>query len=136
VEEEVQPQLGGAITATGRILVVEDEDAVRRLAIRALSEQGYSVLGARDGAEALSLLEVNGGVDLVLTDVVMPRMGGRELAERLSASAYGAKVLVMSGYAASELLDGGAFPSGVEMIDKPFSPAQLVSKVATMLAGS
>ena len=135
VEVEVKPQRVDTIAGTGRILVVEDEDAVRRLAMRALGEQGYSVLGARDGAEALSLLEANGAVDLVLADVVMPRMGGRELAERLSVRAVGVKVLVMSGYAANDLNEGGAFPPGVEMIDKPFSPAELVSKVAAMLEG-
>ncbi len=117
----------------GSILVVEDEETVRSLTTRALRQQGYTVFEAGDGAEALEILKVCGGVDLILSDVVMPRMGGRELVECLAAQANDARLLLMSGYAGTELTDRGGLPPGVEFIDKPFSPADLVGKIASIL---
>ncbi len=84
---------------TETLLLVEDEAAVRSSARRLLERQGYSVLEARHGADALRIVEESGRpIDLVVTDLVMPEMGGKELAERLRAHRPGLKVLFMSGY--------------------------------------
>ena len=117
----------------GRIMVVEDEAAVRGLATRTLRQQGYTVIEAADGEEALEILKECGEVDLILSDVVMPRMGGRELVECLAAQSHDAHLLLMSGYAGTGLTERGGLPPGVEFIDKPFSPADLVGKIDSIL---
>ncbi len=131
-EDLREPRTLGA--AAGSIMVVEDEAAVRGLATRALRQQGYTVIEAGNGAEALEILDHCGAVDLILSDVVMPRMGGRELVECLAAQAHDAHLLLMSGYAGTGLTDRGGLPPGVEFIDKPFSPADLVEKIDSILA--
>jgi PAS domain S-box-containing protein len=111
------------------ILVVEDEDAVRRLVCRILRREGYSVLQASDGAGALEeWAEHSGEIDLVLTDVVMPGMSGRELAERLEV-----EPVFMSGYTDDVMLRHGV--EGVRLVQKPFDAPTLVAAVRGALAG-
>jgi CheY-like chemotaxis protein len=123
----------GATAITGTVLLVEDERVVRELAGRALAAAGHTVLEAAGGAEALVLAGgYPGTIDLLLTDVVMPRIGGRELAERLTAARPGLRVLFTSGYTDDDVWrsDGGA----TTFIGKPFTPASLRAKVAELLA--
>jgi len=119
---------------TETVLLVEDEATVRALAVRVLREQGYTTLEAADGAEALRLSqEYAGPIDLLLTDVVMPRMGGKLLAEHLAASRSGMKVLFTSGYTDNAIVHHGRLDSGVTLLQKPFSPTALLRKVREVL---
>jgi CheY-like chemotaxis protein len=121
---------GGAET----ILLVEDEDGVRKLASIALRRSGYTVLEAPHGGEALRVFdEYEGEIDLVLTDVVMPKMSGRELAERLGARHAPVKLMYMSGYSDEAFERRGVLDGGVALLPKPFSPGQLVAKVREVL---
>ncbi|HET9040118.1 MAG TPA: ATP-binding protein [Gemmatimonadales bacterium] len=116
------------------ILVVEDESAVRRMAARALSAQGYAVLEAENGAEALELLgRAKGPIDLVLTDVVMPMVNGRELGERLAVERPGLRILFMSGYTDDDIVRRGLLRPGSPFLQKPFMPADLSRKVREVL---
>jgi PAS domain S-box-containing protein len=117
------------------ILLVEDETAVRTLAARVLREQGYSVLEAGDGEEALRVVEQEQDmrIDLLLTDVVMPRMGGIALAQRLGARRPEIKVLFTSGYTEDAMLYAGQLAAGRHFLHKPFSPATLAQKVRAVL---
>ena len=115
------------------ILVVDDEPHVRQVAVRMLEDGGYQVLEATDGADALTMLE--GGmhaVNLVVTDVVMPRVTGLQLLERLSVTHPGLPVIVMSGFSAVALSERGiAVPCAV--LSKPFQAAQLLDEVRRCL---
>ena len=105
------------------ILVVEDEDLVRALATRSLAERGYRVIEAREGSEALRQLELHpSGVDLVISDVVMPEMGGRELARRLGTQRPSLPVLFISGYTGEDVIQRGLLEPGAPFLPKPFSP--------------
>jgi len=120
---------------TGTILVVEDEDAVRTLAKRTLGAAGYTVLTAASGSEALSTCKAHRGeLNLLLTDVVMPRMSGKTLAKRLSALYPRIKVLFMSGYTDDAIVQHGVLDPGVRLISKPFTPADLTRKVQEVLS--
>jgi two-component system cell cycle sensor histidine kinase/response regulator CckA len=121
---------GGAET----ILIVEDEEMVRGLASRSLREHGYTVLEARHGADALRQLESRpSGVDLVITDVVMPEMGGRELGRRLKALRPSMPVLFMSGYTGADVIHRGLMDPDAPFQQKPFGPDGLARKVREML---
>ncbi|MEP7175073.1 MAG: response regulator, partial [Gemmatimonadales bacterium] len=121
---------GGAET----ILIVEDEVAVRRMASRALSTQGYAILEAENGAEALELLgRTATPVDLVLTDVVMPILNGRELGERLAKERPELRVLFMSGYTDDDVVRRGLLRPGSPFLQKPFVAADLSRKVRELL---
>jgi CheY-like chemotaxis protein len=113
-----------------RVLVVDDEDGVRSVATRILERSGYEVLNACCGDEALALLADEPQVDLLLTDVIMPRMSGKELATRLGTSHPGVRVLYMSGYTdrlvGIEELD--------QLIEKPFRRDTLLAAVERVLA--
>ena len=115
------------------VLVVEDEESVRTLAGRVLAEAGYSVVVARDGREGLALVEDGAPVDIVLTDVVMPVMGGRELRDRLRAGRPDLPILFMSGYTGTDVLRRGLRDTGVPFLQKPFSPDSLTRKVREVL---
>jgi two-component system cell cycle sensor histidine kinase/response regulator CckA len=118
------------------ILVVEDEDVVRSLACRGLREQGYTVLEARHGREALDrLAEGRHAVDLVISDVVMPELGGRELGFRLAAVRPELPILYMSGYTGDDVIQRGLLEPGVPFQQKPFTPEGLARKVREMLDG-
>ncbi len=120
----------------GRILVVEDEDAVRRYVCDVLRLRGYDVLEANNGVAAIEALagEEDTEPDLLLTDVVMPDMGGRELAERLLAERPGLRVLFMSGYAESEVVHQGALAPGTALLEKPFGSEALLKAVGAGLS--
>jgi PAS domain S-box-containing protein len=127
---EPLPALGGRET----VLVVEDQAEVRDYVVAALKVYGYRIVQAGSANEALSLCEGEGKhIDLLLTDVVMPNAGGRELANRLEKLQPGLKVLFMSGYTDDVILHHGVLAEGVEFIHKPFRPEQLATKVREML---
>ena len=116
------------------VLVVEDEERVLRLAVRVLEGMGYRVLAAGDGEEAMELSEgLEGPIDLLLTDVVMPRMNGRELFGRLEGLRPEMKVLFMSGYADNAIVHNQVLDSGIAFIQKPFTGADLGRKVRKVL---
>ena len=136
------PRSAGASGASSRavphgtetVLVVEDEDAVRRIVKIALESTGYRVLEARSGPEALEAARTIGdGIHLVVTDVVMPEMSGRELVERLKQELPALKVLYMSGYTDDAVMRHGIVESGVAFLQKPFSPLALARKVREVL---
>ena len=116
------------------LLLVEDETTVRRLAHRILTRQGYTVIEAANGVEALRVCEEHAGdIDLVVTDVVMPEMGGGELAERLKVVRPGTPVLMVSGYAEDAVLRHGIAETQSWFLEKPFTPEALVRKVREVL---
>ncbi|HEY8551621.1 MAG TPA: ATP-binding protein [Vicinamibacterales bacterium] len=117
-----------------RILIVEDRDDVRRLAIQVLSKQGYEILAAPDGPAALQLAAATDApIDLLVTDVVMPGMNGRELANALVAVRPGLKVLYTSGFTADQIGACGVLEEGTAYLRKPFSPQQLRARVRQVL---
>ena len=123
-------RLGGSET----ILVAEDEDSVRRLLIRILSSQGYAILSARDGEDALEVAANHGGaIDLLITDMVMPGISGLRLAERLREKWPGARVLFLSGYTEDEIGRRGVLPAGAAFLHKPFTIAALAAAVQHVL---
>ena len=122
---------GAARSAGERILLVEDEDAVRRVARRALELHGYRIIEASDGSAALKLAAEN-EIDLVLTDVMMPGMLGPALATELRRLKRDLPVLFMSGHS-DEIVRGGLLNSSTPFIAKPFTPAQLAQKVREAL---
>ena len=122
--------------ATGdeTVLVVEDEDAVRRLSERILRTAGYRVLTAANAGEALLLVEKHGSrIDLLLTDVVMPQLSGRELAQRLAQARPDMRVLYMSGYTDGAIVHQGVLDAAVRLISKPFNAADLTRSVREVL---
>ena len=116
------------------ILLAEDESSVRNLARRVLEKCGYTVLGLERPEDALLVSEGHAGpIHLLVTDVVMPGMGGRELAERLVSSRLGIKVLYISGYADDTIVHHGVLEPGVAFLQKPFTPGGLAQKVREIL---
>ncbi|PYS81631.1 MAG: hybrid sensor histidine kinase/response regulator, partial [Acidobacteria bacterium] len=116
------------------VLLVEDEEVVRGLACQILEEAGYQVLVAPQGEEAIRLcIEHATEIHLLLTDVVMPGAGGKEVADRLNSLRPGIKVLFMSGYTDEAIVHHGVLDSNVKFIQKPFSPAALAKKVREVL---
>jgi PAS domain S-box-containing protein len=117
------------------ILLVEDQEAVRSLAKAALRQHGYQVLEALDGADAIAVAKrYSGEIHLLLTDVVMPGMNGKELSERLIVMRPGLKVLFVSGYTANVIAHGGVIDHDIAYMAKPFSPDGLAAKVRKVLA--
>jgi CheY-like chemotaxis protein len=126
----------GRLQGTETLLLAEDEDTVRQLSQRALESEGYTVLAAESGREALARLERHDGpIHLLVTDVVMPGIGGRELAERLAALRPDTPVLFMSGYPGDDVIRSGALEPGAAFLQKPFMPQELVRKVREVLDG-
>jgi two-component system cell cycle sensor histidine kinase/response regulator CckA len=121
---------------TETVLAVEDEDAVRRIVKIALESAGYRVIEARNGPEALEVVRRHAGaIHLVVTDVVMPEMSGRELAERIVKDHPGVRILYMSGYMDDAVMRHGIVESGVAFLQKPFTPLALARKVREVLDG-
>lgn len=138
VEAQVEARDPERAPATVRgsetLLIVEDDSAVRDLARRILEDAGYKVLAAAGGREGLRLLEgAPGEVSLLLTDVVMPEMSGRELFERSRAIRPGLKVLYMSGYTDNAIAHHGILEPGTDLISKPFSASELAYRVRRAL---
>lgn len=116
------------------IIVVDDDAAVRRIASRILSEEGFRVLEASDGDEAIRIAERHGpDIGLVVTDIVMPRLNGIELLERLSRIQPALPVVLMSGYTSNELM-GRALVAPCGILRKPFAPEALIDEVRRCLA--
>jgi CheY-like chemotaxis protein len=117
------------------VLLVEDEPLVRDLARRLLSQQGYTILEAADGGEALRIAQEYAGkkIHLLLTDVVMPRMGGKELAEQIKPLRPDIKVLYTSGYTDDAIVHHGVLDPGTHFLQKPFSLKTLSRKVREVL---
>jgi PAS domain S-box-containing protein len=121
---------------TETVLLAEDEDAVRRLVQRALELHGYSVLPARNGEEAETIERAHTGpIHLLVTDVVMPGMGGRELADTLKSRRPQLKVLYMSGYTNDEVVRHGVIVARDAFLQKPFTPTSLVAMVRATFCG-
>ena len=125
----------GVTTARAeRVLVVDDEATVRRFTARVLESDGYQVDEAKDGVEALTILQSGGlTVDCVVTDIVMPRLNGVELLEAISVQAPGLPVILMSAYEAGQLADHG-ISSPCAVLAKPFTPERLLQEVRRCLA--
>ena len=124
-----------ASAALVTVLVVEDEDRVRDVLRTVFELHGYQVLAARHGMEALAL--VGGGlgpVDLLVTDVVMPELGGRGLAERLAARHPELKVLYISGHPDDVLREHGMLQGELPLLRKPFTPAELLARARGLVA--
>jgi signal transduction histidine kinase len=116
------------------VLVVEDEDIVRELVCEVLEEQGYNVICARDGLEALKMAaEYDGTIHLLVTDVIMPHMNGHELAEKLSRVRPDMKILFVSGYSANDIGDHGILDPRIELLQKPFTPQTLARKIRDVI---
>ena len=120
--------------ATETILLVEDEQAVRDLTVRMLQRMGYTVLAAANGAEAIEISNsYPGEIAMLLTDVVMPNMSGREVADKLLPVRPRLKVLYLSGYTDDTVVHHGVLESGVEFLPKPFSREVLAKKMRDVL---
>jgi CheY-like chemotaxis protein len=124
--------LGGRET----ILLAEDEDAVRAVAMATLERRGYRVLAAADGETAIAISKAFAGpIDLLLTDVVMPGLNGRELAERLEELRPGIRVLFMSGYTDDSVLLHGVSTDERTLLPKPFTSIELAQRVRGAIDG-
>ena len=128
--ENADPAQGNAT-----IMLIEDEAAVRSLAKRALEKRGYRVIDVATGKEAVERAAAHRGpIHLILSDVVLPDINGREVADRITLSRPGARVLFMSGYTEDEIIHRGVMSNGLNFLQKPFTPADLLAKVQLALA--
>jgi PAS domain S-box-containing protein len=141
--DEVAPAVESAadisdtLTGTETVLLVEDDKAVRHMAQEILQLNGYKVLDASNGKEAIRVTEeYSGDIDLMISDVVMPQIGGRELAETLSLTRPRMRVLYMSGYTDDAIVHHGVLDGLAAFLEKPFTPDALALKVREVLAAS
>jgi CheY-like chemotaxis protein len=122
--------------ATGEtVLVVEDEPVVRGVILEMLAEQGYRMLEAVDGPSGLDMLRGRQRIDLLITDVGLPGINGRQLADQAREIRPGLKVLFITGYAGSAATSQGFLQPGMEMITKPFDLDHLAQRIRTMVSG-
>ena len=133
IEEETPYQR----TPTGEtVLIVEDEEALREVTRRIFTRSGYQVIAAANGAEALAVAAgYDGEIHLLVTDVVMPNMLGKEVVERMLLIKPSIEVLYMSGYAQPVLASQGRLDQDAHLVEKPFSSATLIAKAGQILAG-
>ena len=118
------------------VLVVEDEEALREVTKRIFTRNGYQVITAANGPEALDIARAHPGeIHLLVTDVVMPHMLGKEVAEKMRLIRPGIEVVFMSGYARPVLTSQGRLDLGVALVEKPFSEADLLAKAGQVLNG-
>jgi DNA-binding response OmpR family regulator len=119
------------------VLVVDDDAAIRKLARVVLSEHGFTVLEASDGAQALEMLHARQSrIDLAILDLVMPNMGGLDVANRLDGTAHAPKILYISGMEHSVAVDSLERSAPKQMLRKPFSAEQLLSRVRAVMGGA
>jgi signal transduction histidine kinase/ActR/RegA family two-component response regulator len=134
---EAPPVMPHELHGAETILVVEDNDAVRRIAREFLKMKGYAIIEAREAREAIQIMENREErIDLVITDVLMPGIKGRELVERLTELRSDFKVLYMSAYTEDAAINIGVLSPGTEFIEKPFSPEDLTAKVRQVLGSA
>jgi signal transduction histidine kinase/CheY-like chemotaxis protein len=134
---EAPPAVAQPARGAETILVVEDDDSVRRMTREFLKIKGYTVIEARSAANAIQIMEErNQEIDLVLTDVLMPGMKGRELVGRLMEIRSNLKVLYMSAYTEDAAINIGVLNPGTEFIEKPFGPDDLANKIREVLTRS
>jgi len=122
------------IRGTQTILVVEDDQAVRQVAHRMLADLGYDVIVAESGSDAIRLASERETVHLLLTDVIMPELSGREVFERVAALHQGIKAVFMSGYSADIIAHQGVLDEGIHLLQKPFTRQSLAQKISEVLA--
>jgi len=132
-EKRSEPRSIGVLTGSETILLVEDEPMIRTLTAEMLEFNGYRVLSAADGDEAQRICDDTERIDLLLTDVVMPGINGRALAERICARRPGLPVIFMSGYTEDEILRQGVSRESISFIGKPFTETQLLSLIRQAL---
>ena len=142
IDRQPEPRVVEAATAEPSshletILVVEDEAGIRALVRKILRRQGYEVLEASNGEEALAICrEHTGPIELLITDVIMPEVGGRELVDRFHELRGTAKVLYVSGYTDDSTIYSGKYPPGTAFLQKPFTLGALLDKVKEVLGSS
>jgi len=138
--EEAPADVGGRAgvwTGRGTILVAEDEPAVRAFVVATLTRAGYTVRQAEDGEEALKLLVSSPErIDLLISDVVMPRLGGKELSLRAREVSPGSRILFISGYIGDAVAERGSAEDRIRVLRKPFGPRELLAEVRSILNGS
>ena len=135
---EVKPNISEPMRTGDRsevILVVEDDSLMRRLASEALHELGYTVFDSENAANALAILDRESSVKLLFTDVVMPDINGKKLADEAVRRRPALKVLFTTGYTPNAVVHGGVLDPGVHLISKPFTLDQLAAKVRSVLDG-
>jgi CheY-like chemotaxis protein len=133
-EKDTRPTRSMLPRGTETVLVVEDEEPLRRYACRLLGSLGYNTLQAQDGEHALQVAEqAKVPIDLLMTDVIMPRLGGRELAQELRRRLPGLKVLFTSGYTAETIAHEGILEEGINFLEKPFGQKELADRVRAAL---
>jgi CheY-like chemotaxis protein len=136
VDKPAEKETAGLSLGTETILFVEDEQSVRELVCDYLNSAGYRVLEAGDGVQALEVAAAHtGAIHMLVTDVVMPRMSGRDLATQLTSERPGLKVLFISGYTDDTIVRHGVLDGGVAFLQKPFNLKSLAEKIREVLAG-
>jgi CheY-like chemotaxis protein len=135
---EVQTEDGTVTTAeagrpSGTVLVVEDEPDLKALVVRSLEREGYTVLAALDGEAALDIARSGRKIDAVITDIIMPRLNGRQLRDELQKLRPGLPVLFMSGHAAETNILKGLVPPDAPFLQKPFTTGDLLLALAALL---
>jgi CheY-like chemotaxis protein len=131
--KHAQGPVGGSET----VLLVEDEESVRELVRETLCSKGYTVMEASDGVSGMKVAETyQGKIDILVTDVVMPGMSGRDLAQRISASRPDIRVLYLSGYTEDAIIHEGVLDPGTAFLQKPFTLQALARKVRDVLSGA
>ncbi|MDB5461171.1 MAG: histidine kinase [Caulobacteraceae bacterium] len=135
MSKEESPLVGDEQPGPARraILVVEDEALVRMLVVQTLEEAGYDVHEAAEARAAMTVLQSDGVIDLMVTDLGLPGVNGKQLAEQARGHKPELKILFMTGYADSTLVDG-ALPAGIDLITKPFDLDDLAAKAGALLA--
>jgi CheY-like chemotaxis protein len=133
VGEEKIPEARTGRSTKLKVLVVEDEAGVRAFVVDALQELGHAVLEAPGGVDGLRLLEANSDIDLLLTDVIMPGINGRQLADRAKMSRPDLPVLYMTGYTRNAIVHNGVLDPGTNLLTKPFTLAQLDTEIRSCL---
>jgi PAS domain S-box-containing protein len=132
-----RPAATAAVGGSETVLVVEDNEIVRRLAVRVLAANGYQVLEAGDGTEALRIYAAEQGrIALVMTDVVLPGISGKELADKLRELRPDLKILYTSGYTENTIAHQGVVDAGLHFLAKPYLPSALVEKIRAVLDGA